>query len=1092
MRNERFKLSSQQIKAVDIGKNVAVSAGAGSGKTRVLTSRYLKLLESGCEIEEIAAITFTEKAALEMKERIRKAIISKISLSHGNEKGNWMRQLDKLSRANINTIHGFCSNIVKENAAYLGIDFKFEIINEIDKALILRDACDAAMEGILSNEEYCSTLQKLQDIYGDSYITSTFKREILEVRDDVLNQGERIEDLYKDADCGSIEGLIFKMALKIDEYYFEYKINHNLLDYNDLETMALKILENNRLRERYRKRYKTLLVDEFQDTNEIQRKIIYLIAGDDNGNLVPSRLFIVGDFKQSIYGFRGTDYRIFKRVSEDIGPEGKVSLSTCYRSKNEIIEGVNSIFKELIENYEPLECPYDSPIYEKRIKLITYKKEKETTGKILTDVKNILQNKPSSFRNPDEAFEALKDSYCKFYPSKNKEGIAVSKAIEILMEKGLNFGDISILVRSRNAIPKIEDELKRKNVPYCIIGGSGFYQKPEVEEVLNLYRVIIRGFEGEFTYDDNLSFIMMLRGALFEIPDKIILDIRVQRDECYLENYFKAISYVIDGMDESENRMKLQRLYDTLIRLNMLKKRLSVVQMLKWIIKECRVYEIMLSQEDGIQKYRNIEKLMHVAQEFDRQELFTPEQFLEYINLLMENSMDDSEAALDTEDSDAVKIMTIHQSKGLEFKGVIIPKIHSDLLSISKNHKNQIVYSNGSIIFSKDIETGEDNAIYSTYISERLSNEIDEYIRLLYVAMTRAEDYVILTGEDDGKLPEDFTTDEGKIKNLNSFLKQIKYAINVKGGDKGIVEFLDFEDLPELKPVNNPTGSMQIDEDDVDKRLKYRSIVKPGARISPSSYMKYEKCPRKYYIENVLKLSESNYSNVEFADEITVNGNTLNAARLGTIVHSIIEELNCGMNISEEEAINNAVKYSNVNGMEGIKDILKRYIDNYLILDNNRRLPGNRIYISNELEYNLAPFEDNKLSIVGYIDRLEVFEDNNRLIAVITDYKTNKLYNDTRKKELINTYELQLQLYGKAIRELLYINGIKVKDIILQIYFISSCESIEIQYDEDRVETQLKLMDNIFTRNLNEYNAGDYPKKNGKCGNCEYNYLCNK
>lgn len=1090
MKNNKFKLSKEQESAIDINRNMAVSAGAGSGKTRVLTSRFLKLLESGYEMDEIAAITFTEKAALEMKQRIRKAVITEISLSSGDEKAKWMSHLDKLSRANISTIHGFCSNIVKESAACLGVDFNFEIIDEIDKILKLMEAGEAAKEKLFIREEYVEFVEKLGCTYGENYIKSNFIGEVLNIRQKILDQGKCISELYNDSEDGSFEKFIYEMIKEIENYYSAYKLEKDLLDYNDLETMTLKILEDKKFRERYRKRYRTLLVDEFQDTNEIQRKIIYHIAADDNGNLVKAKLFIVGDFKQSIYGFRGSDHTIFKRVSKDIDQEGRVSLSTCYRSRNEIIKGVNSIFKELIKDYEPLKCPEDTESVEKRIKVITYNKEKESPGKLLTEVKNLLQGKSSEFESLEEAFQALKAAHSQLSMPRNKSGGATAKAIKLLHDKGLNFKDICVLVRSRNAIPEIEDELKKKNVPYCIIGGSGFYQRPEVDELLNLYKVTIRGFEGEFTYEDNLNFLKVMRGALFQIPDNLILDIRIQRDECKCKNLYEAMDYVIDGMEESENKARLQRVYETLKKLNMLKERLSVVQILNLIIKECRIYEIMLCHEDGIQRYRNIEKLMYLAKKFDSKELFTLDQFIVYIQLLMDNGRDDSEAALDTEDSEAVKIMTIHQSKGLEFSGIIVPKIQADLLWMSKNNKNQIVYYNDSIVLSKDLETGDEALEYQNYFTQTLSREVDESIRLLYVAMTRACNYVVLTGEDDGKLPEDFGTDEGKVKNLNSFLKQVKYALDVKNGDKSFIEFLNSDDLDELEAVNNVNNILKIDEENVDKKLKFRCNVKPSVMVSASGYMKYEKCPRKFYIENVLRVRSSDYLNTEAAEETAAENNSLNAASLGTVVHSIIEALNSVTNISEEEAINAAVEASGFNNIPDIRDNLKRYIDNYLLLEKEKHSLVDRVYLSNELEYNLTPHDDKKLSVVGFIDRLEVFKNKDEITAVITDYKTNMLYNETRQSELIQTYEPQLQLYGKAVKELLYYNGIKAGGIKLQIYFLDNAEKVEINYDEDKVQAQLEFMDSIFVRNLSQCVVNEFPKSNKNCDWCEYKDIC--
>lgn len=1086
----RFKLSQEQEAAIDINKNIAVSAGAGSGKTRVLTSRFLKLLESGFEIEEIAAITFTEKAALEMKQRIREALIIEISNSDSQGKLKWMRHLDKLSRANISTIHGFCSNIIKENAAYLRLDFNYKIISEVDKTLLLREAWESAKAKLFAQPEYEVIVEKLTDIYGSDYVGSGIFKDILAIRSKILDQGKLIEDLYNNAQPYSVEKFIFHMVKEIEEYYSTSKLSKDLLDYSDLEGMTLTVLENDRLRERYRKRYKTLLVDEFQDTNEVQRKIIYHIAADDNGVLVPARLFIVGDFKQSIYGFRGTDYRIFKNVSGDIGDDGKVALSTCYRSKGEIIEGVNSIFSKLIEDYEPLKYPGNMTEKENRIKLITYEEDKASSDKLMINVKNLLQGKASTFNSINEAFSKLKTSYSEITQKENKGGIAVARAIKHLRDKGLEFKDICILVRSRYTISEIEEELKRKNVPYCIIGGSGFYEKSEVDDILNLYRVVIRGVDGEFSYEDNVNFIKALRGPLFEIPDNLILNIRIQRDECKCDNLYDAISYVIDGMSESENKARLRFVYNTLEYLSSLKQRLSVVHILKAIIKECRVYETMLCQADGIQKFRNIEKLLYIAKKFDAEEIFTLQQFVEYIELLSENGSDDSEAALDTEDSEAVKIMTIHQSKGLEFKGVIVPKIDSDLLSISKKSKNNIVYNKDKVILSRDLETSEDNEAYIKYYNAKFAKEIDEYIRLLYVALTRAEDYAILTGKDDGKTPVEFSNDAEKANNLNSFLKLIKYAINVKNADSSLLDFIKYEDLGDLGAVDSVSNIEEIEQGTVDQRLKYICDVKPNVKVSASSYMKYKKCPRKYYIENVLRVSGSDYIDIEFSEEVTTKPNTLSGSQLGTIVHSIIESINKEADIDEEVAIGLAIETFDLKHLSEVNKTLKRYVDNYMLLEEGKASLGKRVHLVNELEYNLTPYDDGKLSIMGFIDRLEIFEDDGRYTAVVTDYKTNRLRNGNSIKELTEAYEPQLQLYGKAAKELLYVNGIKVDDIKLQLYFLDKAEKVEITYEEEKVEDQLKAMENIFLRNLSTCSVSEFPKGNGSCSGCDYREIC--
>lgn len=213
MADSIFKLSHQQEEAIDITKNIAVSAGAGSGKTRVLTNRYLKLLESGINIEEIVAITFTEKAALEMKERIRGAINEKLESSSAQDKKKWHQSLDKLSRANISTIHSFCAKVIKENAASLGIDFKFEIINEIDKNNVLSQAMEKSFEQIISCGKYDEIVKKLVNAFDEKYLNDSFKNELAVIRDRILKQGKKLEDVYEELQNDELPNFVLKILL---------------------------------------------------------------------------------------------------------------------------------------------------------------------------------------------------------------------------------------------------------------------------------------------------------------------------------------------------------------------------------------------------------------------------------------------------------------------------------------------------------------------------------------------------------------------------------------------------------------------------------------------------------------------------------------------------------------------------------------------------------------------------------------------------------------------------------------------------------------------------------------------------------------
>ena len=393
-----FGLNKEQSAAVDVEKNISLSAGAGSGKTRVLTSRFLTLLDSGTSIDEIVAITFTEKAALEMKSRIRSGILDKIAIEDSQSRGLWQHQLDNLNRASINTIHSFAATIVRENAAFLGIDFNFGIINQIQKTVFLKSKLAYIVDYIFSKEDNSEEVNFLSNLFENDYSVEQMYSDILKLREDIAESSHSIDDILEKSKADKLTSFVLKIVKELDESYYEYKLFKDVLDFGDLQKKSLEILENELMCNNYKDRYKNFLVDEFQDTNELQRKILYKLTADEQGKLIPRKLFVVGDFKQAIYGFRGTDSTIFKRVSADIGKSGLKSLNICYRSEKEIIKGINEIFQHLIEDYQPLkhkdeDDDQSKKEIEKRINIVTYSGEKSEDTDAVKNAKAIIKEK---------------------------------------------------------------------------------------------------------------------------------------------------------------------------------------------------------------------------------------------------------------------------------------------------------------------------------------------------------------------------------------------------------------------------------------------------------------------------------------------------------------------------------------------------------------------------------------------------------------------------------------------------------------------------------------------------------------------------
>ncbi|MDF2883030.1 MAG: helicase UvrD [Clostridiaceae bacterium] len=1120
MEKSIFELSDEQKAAVDIRRNIAVSAGAGSGKTRVLSNRFLSLLESGLNIEEIVAITFADKSALEMKERIRSAINKKIESVEDENKAMWKSALDKLSRANISTIHSFCAKIIRENAASLGIDFKFSILSDIHKNKILEEVGQKALEKFMNSVKYENIIDKLYELYGEEYFSSKIINELLEIREKIMEAGKKVEQVYNDFNEDYLTELLLSILLEIEDLYMEYKLNLDLLDYNDLENLCCVILQNPRVVSRYKERYIRFLVDEFQDTNRVQKNIIYSLVTDENKNLIPKSLFIVGDFKQSIYGFRGTNYSIFKEVSEDIGKDGMKSLSTCYRSESEIITGINEIFSKLINNYECLISPEEKCFKEKRLMLLTYKNKKSNSGGIIKEIKESIKNKTTSLEEFNDMLEELKKSYNNAKSENLISSNAVIRGIRRFLDKGLKFRDICILVRSKYIISDIEEELKKFNIPYCIIGGRGFYDKSEIREILNLYQVIQYGFDERIDSEKEKKLIRTLRSFIFNISDDLICKIKVDQLENNCCNYYKAMEFTIDGLKNVEDKEALNNVYKQLIGLIEVRDKVSVVQLLNSIIKECGIRETVLSQEGGLQKFINIEKLVHEAEKFDKEELFSPEEFLKYIDLLNEIHLEDAEASLDTEDAEAIKIMTIHQAKGLEFEGVIIPSIDADQLNMSrkeiKNHN--FVFYNGKIVSKYSLDSSKETEEYKNYTDYKLLKEVEESIRVLYVALTRAKKYILMVGADTEEEPTGINEDKEKIDKLNTFLKQINYALKVGNADEQVIEFLNYEEISDMYKVQNIIKARErVNEKGLIKRLVFKSEVKSKNYVSASRYMRYTKCPRRFYIENVLNIKPNNYdlhkvSNAEFKEmqEEEVIGNIQNeynddkkltnyvkASELGSLVHRVLEYRLNKINIDYNVLIHKAYislfgEDNSLNERANLYKKVKRYIDNYKIIEKNRENLGDLVFCQGEVSYTLCPLDDKKTMIVGFIDRLEVFQKDNKYIAVITDYKTNHIDCDNIEK-LVDLYSVQLNFYGKAVKDTFCIRGRKIDEINLNLYFLDVAFVRSVKFDEDLIMNKIKKMDIVFGRNLGELSIEPFEKTDvEQCKECDYSKLCLK
>lgn len=1084
---------SQNLAITTIDKNISVNAGAGTGKTKVLTERYIYILENGKlekgkEVESIVAITFTKKATQEMKERIREEI--KKRFSQGKE---WRRYYKDMEKANISTIHSFCGNILKENSLKANIDPMFAVLDDADGDELLEESIwKLLLKGIEEDEniynmvrlfgkdDLSKIVEEIKSIYykirtvGYSFdevkqITLSFIDNIKIKLDDIKYikdkfiylmgkatkrakvyklQGNDIwhkfyndeysedellpilEYLYDNIGTNSkevetVESLkdainnmlilkekeyrwlyeaLLELLIQVDKEYTKEKDELAALDYDDLQILVLKLLDDESIRLEYQNKFKYIMVDEFQDTNELQKKIFYKLCSKEE-ILDRENLFIVGDPKQSIYGFRGADLDVFYNVMKDmekVSNQKPITLGKNFRTVDTILAVVNDLFQKLMGNrYNNLINHHIS-------------KNKIDVEILEKDDLEIPSNIP-------------KNDYHTYYESR----LIAGRIKELVEKQYFNYGDFALLFRATTVDYIYEDALKEYGIPYYNIGGKGFYQSQEIIDLLNGLKAISNRY-------DTISTIGFLRSPMVGLSDKTLYWLLRHRENSLLDTLNKDIPYI-----EDEEKEKITKAEDLLAKLMVKKNLYGVYSLLKELIDRSYYMETLLLYQGGKQLVSNVYKFLGMARQFDEDFIGSLEDFIDYIE--KSKHIDESQAKIQSEDADVVKIMTIHKAKGLQFPVVIIPQM-----------ARGFNYQQPSILFNKSKGIGikyDDKSIFYNSIKEEIRNKEDEENkRILYVAMTRAEKRLIIgnQGKDRGfkKLIKDLI-DVEQVNYINE--------VNIDKDRKEPIKIID-DNLLETKPFDNTKFPL------IKKISGYNQ--KTFSNFNVSQYMEFNKCKRKFFM-NYYKRIPSNTIEMQTKGNVPVV--CIDPVTRGNIVHKFCEYYR-----RETEPKRLMEKVVNSFGIEynaELEEEIYPYIENYL---KNYREDYDKIY--REKTFYLR-IEDSYIN--GIIDRINIKDGR----AEIIDFKTNRVYN---KLYLLKTYEPQLQLYANAFQR---IRNIKV--VSAKILFLETGELEEVNISKEALEKNYEDIRN-FIKFVNKNNNIEQYEKHDNCEeNCKYSVLCN-
>jgi ATP-dependent helicase/nuclease subunit A len=847
-----IELTENQNAALARDKDIAVTAGAGTGKTLILVERYIDILiKHDVDIRELLAITFTNKAAAEMLSRVALRIDTLLADSdEGENHAKLLKLRNHLSSAYISTIHSFCSRLLREYPMEAGgLDPGFNTLNKIQSDFIVEECIDAEIARVDTNDPQWLDLfrnfhpdsiksmlrmslehrfemgeitaryhqsdtehlyQELEEDFFDhvnNAFSATQLEELKKIIIDILDQNELsannstekakiITGLENFNDSGTHETIDFWIHLfalarlmtkndgnayknlaqlggqsvwttsqkellidlsnslstlaiwmnenisscpgplemtilsnlrkfyelykNVESRYRLIKTNQDAIDFDDQQLLAYHLLkDNDQIRQQVAKRFKYIMVDEFQDTNLLQWKIIELISEHYENNV-----FIVGDPKQSIYGFRNADVRVFNSVKSKLATEnsnGDLVLNESFRFKKAISNFVNLIFPNILQ-LDP------SNLWEVDYHKVATKRLDADNGK----VELALLNKTN-----DENVQA------KFI---------ASHILSLLSESEYNTGDISIMLRSRTHLAEIENTLREYGIPFQTIGGIGFYQGQEIYDTYHLLKFLMNP-------SDDLALIGLLRSPFANITDEGIF---------FLAGYEPGLSYwqKLNHLAEiehlpQEDLNKLEMFFINATKWIDKRDRIGYFELLSEIFNESFYRAIISSDFKGDQIIANIDKILNIVLDYEKGRFSSMVDFAESLNRLINTYQKEGEAFLEFEQDNSVKIMTIHQAKGLEYPVVYLPYLNQKMNTgggptvFFDDHWGVVSNVNDLLLKSqKPLQSS-----YYLYDTQKLRNkrkEIAELKRLFYVGCTRAQDHLVLCGEvNKNKIPSE-------------------------------------------------------------------------------------------------------------------------------------------------------------------------------------------------------------------------------------------------------------------------------------------------------------------------------------------------
>lgn len=739
VKNTSKKLNSDQVQAIKHGRGpLLIIAGAGTGKTTVITERIKYLIEKGlAKTEEILALTFTEKGANEMEERIDVAL----PLGYGDM---W-----------VSTFHSFCDRILRESSIEIGLSSNYKLMTAAQSIdLIKKNLFDFNLDYFRPlgnpNKFIEGLLQHFSRLQDECVTPDDYLKYAKNYKNDEELEVKKVNELSKSY-----------------KFYTELKLKNNVLDFGDLIVYVIKLFKDRpNVLKKYQEKFKYILVDEFQDTNFAQNELVVLLAGKEQN------ITVVADDDQAIYRFRGAAVSNVIQFRNTFPNTKVIVLSKNYRSNQEILDKSYKLIQhnnpdrlEVVENInKKLESLSDSKTY--KVKQIHTKLSQDEASEVVSEILHLIDDSKDKYR----------------------------------------YSDIAVLVRANNHAESFIREFERQGIPHQFLGPSKLFEKEEIVDLISYLKVL-------YNPEDSISFYRLLSSEILDISSLELVKI---------SSTAKKNSLSIFEVIAENNNEKIVKI------LTLIDKHLKVInketagQILYDYINEVGIYQKII--EDGEEsKAKNIAKFFEKIKSFEEENKNAGvASVVDYIDLLTEVGESPSVTDGDWQENNAVNILTVHSSKGLEFSVVFLVNLVSERFPSRERH--------------------EQIPIPEELIKEVLPKgdfHLQEERRLFYVGMTRAKERLYLTSAD-------FYGDGKRIKKISPFVLEALGETTQENNkvDRNIkIEF------------KNNTRDIVAEKKETKIKIDYLSV---------SQIETFKTCPMHFKLKYIYKLATPPSASISF------------------------------------------------------------------------------------------------------------------------------------------------------------------------------------------------------------------------------------